>query len=98
MQMYRDAEDCRQDTAILHIHPLNWPRHQWFCCDPLDTRWHDSVDRLRMKLFSLGVPHECDLETSAGGHTWEYVEHMAEQAVSYVAEKLESERLRVGRA
>jgi len=94
-KMYSDAEDARQDTATLHIHPLNWPRHQWFCCDPVDVRWHDSADRLRMKLFSLGVLHECDLETSAGGHTWEYVEHMAERAVDFVAERLEQERLRV---
>lgn len=94
-QMYRDAEAARQDTATLHIHPLNWPRHQFFCCDPADMRWHDSNDRLRMKLFSLGVPHECDLETSAGGHTWEYVENMAERVVGFVAERLEQERLRV---
>ena len=32
--MYDDPEHCRQDTALLHIHPLNWPRHQFFCCDP----------------------------------------------------------------
>lgn len=95
MQMYRDAEDCRQNTATLHIHPLNWPRHQWFCCDPADVRWHDSADRLHMKLYSLGVPHECDLETSAGGHTWEYVEHMSERAVNFIAERLERERLRI---
>ena len=94
-QMYRDAEDARQDTATLHIHPLNWPRHQFFCCDPIDYRWHDSADRLRMKLYSLGVPHECDLETSAGGHTWEYVEHMSKRAVEFVVERLEQERRRV---
>ena len=70
--MYRDAEDARQDTATLHIHPLNWPRNQFFCCDPTDVRWHESADRLRMKLWSLGVPFECDLETEAGGHSFEY--------------------------
>jgi hypothetical protein len=63
-RMYNDAEDARQDTATLHIHPLNWPRQQWFCGDPADYRWYDSVDRLRMKLHSLGVPFECDLQTS----------------------------------
>ena len=94
-QMYRDPEDARQDTATLHIHPLNWPRHQWFCCDPADVRWFDSVDRLRMKLYSLGVPYECDLETSAGGHTWEYVDHMTKQAVDFLYQGLEQERLRV---
>ena len=93
--MYRDAEEARQDTATLHIHPLNWPRHQFFCCDPTDYRWHESADRLRMKLFSLGVPHECDLETTAGGHSWEYFAHQAPRVVRFLAERLEHERLRV---
>jgi pimeloyl-ACP methyl ester carboxylesterase len=92
--MYRDAEEARQDTAILHVHPLNWPRHQFFCCDPAD-RWWDSVDRLRMKLYSLGVPYEADLETAAGGHGFEYYNHMAGRAVDFLAERLEKERLRV---
>ena len=93
--MYRDEEDARQDTATLHIHPLNWPRHQFFCCDPADVRWHDSADRLHMKLFSLGVPHEIDIETSAGGHSWEYFTHMAPRIIEFIAKGLESERLRV---
>ncbi len=93
--MYRDAEDARQDTATLHIHPLNWPRNQFFCSDPADTRWHESVDRLRMKLWSLGVPFECDLATEAGGHSFEYASHMAERAVGFIAQRLEQERLRV---
>jgi S-formylglutathione hydrolase FrmB len=93
--MYRDVEDARQDTATLHIHPLNWPRHQFFCCDPADIRWHESVDRLRMKLWSLGVPFEFDLETSAGGHSFEYASHMAPRAIDFIAKSLEQERLRV---
>jgi poly(3-hydroxybutyrate) depolymerase len=93
--MYRDAEDARQDTALLHIHPLNWPRNQFFCCDPADVRWHDSADRLRMKLSSLGVPFECDLETEAGGHSFEYASHMAPRAIGFIAKRLEQERLRV---
>jgi S-formylglutathione hydrolase FrmB len=94
-EMYRDAEDARQDTALLHVHPLNWPRHQFFCCDPTDVRWHDSADRLRMKLASLGVPFECDLETVAGGHSFDYACHMAPRVVGFIAERLERERLRV---
>ncbi len=93
--MYADREAARQDTAILHVHPLNWPRHQFFCCDPTDYRWFDSADRLRMKLYSLGVPHDCDLETSGGGHGFEYYGLMAERAVGFVAERLERERMRV---
>lgn len=93
--MYGDAEMARQDSAILHIHPLNWPRNQFFCCDPTDFRWYDSVDRLRMKLWSLGVPFECDMETEAGGHSFKYASHMASRAVGFIAERLDQERRRV---
>jgi pimeloyl-ACP methyl ester carboxylesterase len=93
--MYRDAEEARQDTATLHIHPLNWPRHQWFSCDPVDYRWHESAERLRSKLYSLGVPHTCDLETSGGGHSWEYYDRMAEPALRFIVDVLEQERRRV---
>ena len=94
-RMYRDPESARQETALLYIHPLNWPPHQYFCCDPEDERWWDSVDRLRMKLYSLGVPHECDLETSAGGHGFPYYNHMAETAIDFLAQRLEQERRRL---
>ena len=94
-QMYPDPEAARQDTAILHIHPLNWPRHQFFCCDPADLRWHESADRLRMKLWSLGVPHTCDLETTGGGHGFDYYNRMAERAITFLHDRLDEERRRV---
>jgi len=94
-QMYPDAEAVRQDTATLHVHPLNWPRNLWFCCDPNDFRWHESADRLRMKLAALGIPHECDLDTTAGRHGFEYYNAMAPRAVSFLVERLEKERRRV---
>ncbi|MEX2174657.1 MAG: alpha/beta hydrolase-fold protein [Pirellulaceae bacterium] len=94
-QMYPDPEAARQDTALLHIHPLNWPRHQFFCCDPEDYRWHESADRLRMKLWSLGIPHVCDLETTGGGHGFEYYDRMAERAISFLVERLDQERRRI---
>ena len=94
-QMYEDPEAARQDTAILYIHPLNWPRHQFFCCDPLDYRWHESADRLRMKLYSLGVPHECDLETSGGVHGFEYYSRMAPRVLEFLVDRLDQERRRL---
>lgn len=93
--MYGDVESARQDTALLHVHALNYPRHLWFCCDPADYRWHDSADKLRMKLSSLGIPHECDLETGGGGHDFEYYNRLAPAAMRFLAERLERERLRV---
>ncbi len=95
-EMYDDAEQIRQDTATLHVHPLNWPRNLWFCCDPVDRRWHESADKLRMKLNALGIPHEHDLETTSGGHGFEYYNRMAPRAMQFVVERLERERLRVG--
>jgi S-formylglutathione hydrolase FrmB len=94
-QMYSDIEAARQDTATLHVHPLNWPRNIWFSCDPADHRWHDSADRLHMKLYSLGIPHDYDLETRAGGHSFDYYNHMAGKALEFIVERLERERLRV---
>ena len=96
--MYPDPEAARQDSAILHVHPLNWPRNIFFCCDPADARWFDSSDRLRMKLYSLGIPYECDLETSAGGHSWSYYNHMLPKAFAFMLSRLEQERLRVSPA
>ncbi|MBL8825711.1 MAG: hypothetical protein JNM18_01910 [Planctomycetaceae bacterium] len=93
--MYPNAEAVRQDTATLHVHPLNWPRNLWFSSDPTDDRWHESSHRLRSKLYSLGIPFDCDLETSAGGHTWQYYNHMAPAAIAYLCERLERERLRI---
>jgi S-formylglutathione hydrolase FrmB len=94
-EMYRDVEQARQDTATLHVHPLYWPRNIWFSCDPADERWHESSDRLHMKLRSLGIPHECDLETSAGGHGTAYYNHMAPAAVAFIMRALERERMRI---
>jgi S-formylglutathione hydrolase FrmB len=94
-KMYDDPEAARQDSAILHIHPLNWPRNQWFCCDPKDYRWYDSSDRMRMKLGSLGVPYECDLDTSGGGHGFEYYSRMAPAAVEFIVDRLRQEQRRL---
>jgi len=94
-EMYEDPEAARQDTATLHVHPLNWPRNVWFCSDPADHRWHESSQRLHMKLYSLGIMHEHDLETTAGGHGWDYYNHMAPKALEFIAQRLDQERLRV---
>jgi S-formylglutathione hydrolase len=93
--IYADEEDVRQDTATLHIHPLNWPRHQLICCDPSDLRWIESVERLQMKLHSLGIPHQYDFETEAGGHGFEYYNRMAPRVIEFLHESLEQERRRL---
>jgi pimeloyl-ACP methyl ester carboxylesterase len=90
-RMFASAEDARQETAILKIHPLNWPRHQLLVCDPADEYWFEGAERLCLKLSSSGILFESDFQTSAGGHTWEYFNRMAAPVISVLAERLDRE-------
>ncbi len=95
--MYEEVERARQDTALLHIHPLNWPRHQFFCCDPDDWHVFNAVDRLRMKLNATGVPFESDTTAVKGlfGRRKPYVQRGAGLAMEFIVQRLNKERLRV---
>jgi S-formylglutathione hydrolase len=92
--MYESKEQARQDTAILHIHPSTVPPHIYFCCDP-DDNWHRGADRLHEKLTALGIAHECDLTTRAGGHTWDYYNAVAPRVVRFLVSGLEQESRRL---
>ena len=94
-EMFPNAEAVRQETVVLHLHPLNWPRHQLLLCDPSDHDWFDGFDRLLGKLRSTGIPFEVDAMTRAGGHSWEYFNHQAPQIINFLVERLEKERLRL---
>lgn len=93
--MFLSPEEARQQSAILHLHPLNWPRHQLIVCDPSDADWLPSAERLASKLYSSGIPFESDFETSNGGHCWEYFDKMAPRVVEFVANALEQESMRL---
>lgn len=89
-EMYENREEARQETVVLNLHPLAWPRHQFLCCDPADTDWFDGCTRLGMKLSSSGIMHERDFETSAGGHSWDYFNQMAPAAFEHIVNGLQS--------
>ncbi len=93
--MYDSKEQCRQDTALLHIHPGQYPPHIFFAIDPDDTRWYRGNDRLHEKLSALGIPHTLDLTTRAGGHSWAYFDHLAGPSLRFLHDGLlqESRRL-----
>jgi S-formylglutathione hydrolase len=93
-ELYASKEECRQDTAPMHIHPTEFPPHMFFATDPLDP-WSRGADRLHEKLAALGIAHECDLDTKAGGHTWDYFNAMAPPAVRFLATGLERESRRL---
>ncbi|MCA8999260.1 MAG: hypothetical protein KDA80_19865 [Planctomycetaceae bacterium] len=83
-RIFSEAEAARQETAILHLHPLNWPKHQFFCCDPNDPSWYSGCERLASKLRSSGVPFECDLSTHVSGHDWTYFSAMAPRVMDHL--------------
>ncbi len=94
-EMYPTPESARQDTATLQLHPLNWPRNQLITCDPSDEDWFEGAERLISKLSSTGIPFESDLATMYGGHSWDYFNHMAPRAMTYIRDRLEQERNRL---
>ena len=94
-EIYGDVERARQDTAILHVHPLNWPRHQWFASDPDDWQWHDGAERLHGKLAALGIPHTAVLDLRAGGHGPAYYDSVAPEAIRFILTALEAESRRL---
>lgn len=94
-EIYGDVERARQDTAILHIHPLNWPRHQCFASDPADLHWHDGAVRLHSKLSALGIPHTAILEPHGGGHSPAYYNAVAPAIIRFVLDALDAESRRV---
>jgi S-formylglutathione hydrolase len=93
--LYDSKEQCRQDTALMHIHPSQHPPHIFFAIDPDDDQWFRGNDRLHEKLNALGVAHEIDFTTRAGGHSWDYFNHMAERVVGFVYRGLEQESRRL---
>jgi len=93
--MYTSKEQCRQDAALMHVPPTGYPAHIFFCIDPADARWFRGNDRLHEKLNALGIPHEVDLTTTAGGHSWDYFNHMAERTIRFVYAGLEKESRRL---
>jgi len=94
-EMYDSKEQCRQDTALMHVPPYNPPPHVFFCVDPDDIDWIRGNDRLHEKLNALGVAHTADLTTEAGGHSWEYFNHMAEPALRFIYDGLDKESRRL---
>ena len=87
-QLFASREAARQQTATLHLHPLNWPRHLLLVCDPDDAACFEGTERLASKLISSGVPFECDLTTRGGGHAWDYFERMIPTVAQFLGQHL----------
>jgi dienelactone hydrolase len=93
-EMYDSKEQCRQDTALMHVPPYNPPPHVYFAIDP-DDPWYRGCDRLHEKLNALGVEHTFELLPGGGGHIWEYFAKLAGRAVAFLADGLDQESRRL---
>ena len=82
--LFADREAARQRTAILHLHPLNYPKHQFLLCDPTDLYCFDGVLTLASKLSSTGILFEQDFVSTHGGFGWGYVNAMAPAVMDYL--------------
>jgi S-formylglutathione hydrolase FrmB len=87
-EIFPTREAARQATATLHIHPLDWPKHQLLLCDPADLYSRDGVHTLASKLVSTGIPFERDFETTHGGYGWTYANAVAARAIEFIAASL----------
>jgi len=90
-ESFGDVERARQETAILHVHPLNWPRHQCFTSDPDDSDWHDGAARLDGKLSALGIPHTARFGPGGPAHARE----VTEQTLRFLLDALDAEARRL---
>jgi S-formylglutathione hydrolase len=93
--MYDSKEHCRQDTALMHVPPSHYPPHIFFAIDPDDGKWFRGNDRLHEKLNALGIPHEYDFTTRAGGHSRQYFNHMARRVEDFIHAGLVAESRRL---
>jgi S-formylglutathione hydrolase len=91
-EMYDSKEQCRQDTALLHVHPAHYPPYIFFCANPKDPVWYRGSDRLHEKLGALGIPHTCDLTTRTESG---YADSQAGPALRFLTAGLEQEGRRL---
>jgi len=94
-ELFGDVERARQETAILQVHPLNWPRQQWFASDPEDVHWHDGCVRLHSKLAALGIPHDWNLEPPGEAGCGTLATRVAAEAVRFLVSALDKEARRL---
>lgn len=92
-ELYGDVEVARQQTAILHVHPLNWPRHQAFWAHAGDLLASDGADRLHGKLTALGIFHEAKLDGVVDPTGW--LAEVSTAAVRFAVERLERDSRRM---
>lgn len=81
--VFPTREAARQQTAILRMQGVGWPRRQLIVADPHGF-WFEGAERLNMKLRSIGVPVESDFTGTARGDGRRFFEQQAARAVEFL--------------
>lgn len=87
-QFFETKEAARQQTAPLHLHPLDWPKRQWIATHPHDP-WHEGSERLLSKLDSIGIPCSRVVDDSAPSPD-EFLRRQIRPALEFVLQGLRS--------
>jgi S-formylglutathione hydrolase len=86
---YFDTQEAaRQQTAPLHLHPLDWPKKQWIASHPHDP-WHEGSERLLSKIDSMGIPCDRIIDASAANPN-EFLRRQIRPALEFVTQALRS--------
>lgn len=81
--LFPTREAARQQTAILRMQGIGWPRRQLIVADPHGF-WFEGAERLEMKLRSIGVPAASDFTQTARGDGRRFFEQQAARAVDFL--------------
>lgn len=87
-EVFGSVEAARQETATLHLHPLNWPLSQRIACHPSDPYWFDGCERLASKLTSSGIPFDSHLQSSRQFDRQIYDQQELQVSIDYVVRNL----------
>ncbi len=81
--LFPTREAARQQTALLRMQGVGWPRRQWIAADPQGV-WFEGAEKLHMKLRSIGIPLQADFTQSAAGDGRSFFESQAARAVTFL--------------
>lgn len=81
--LFQSREAARQQTAVLRMQGVGWPRRQFLLADRHNF-WFDGADRLDMKLRSMGIPLESDFTATTNGDGTQFFAQHAARAVEFL--------------
>lgn len=89
-EVFESVEAARQQTATLHLHPLNWPLFQRIACHPADPLWFEGCERLASKLDSSGIPFDQEFGRLPAFDRTAYESRQLRLSIEYILQNLPS--------